>query len=293
MIPEVANRVFTSFCNIARYSCFILAISGIYPVLGHVQAQDAPNYVDPRERIATPDISRRVRIRFLTTVDFPPFNFLDQSQRLAGFNVDLARAICEVLNVVDRCQIQALPWDELDHALLNGQGEAIIAGVSQTSETLKNYRFSRPYMELPARFVVRRESGLGENVAKELSGKKVGVVKGSAHEAMLKAWFADMEEVSFDDAAAAHAALVSKEVEALFGDGVQLSFWLQSTSAKDCCTFYGGPYLSPYYLGEGLAIAVAPENADLALAFDHAISVLNRNGRFAELYLRWFPKGLY
>ncbi|TDH38187.1 transporter substrate-binding domain-containing protein [Pseudohoeflea suaedae] len=293
MVPKVVNRVFTSFCNFLRVSCAILAIFVIYPEAYPVQAQDSPNYVDPRERIAAPDISRRNRIRFLTTVDFPPFNFLDQSQRLAGFNVDLARAICEVLNVVDRCQIQALPWEELDHALLNGQGEAIIAGLSQTPETLKNYRFSRPYMELPARFVVRRESGLGENVAAELSGRKVGVVKGSAHEAMLKAWFADMEEVSFDDAAAAHAALMGKEVEALYGDGVQLSFWLQSASAANCCTFYGGPYLSSYYLGEGLAIAVTPEDADLALAFDHAISVLNRNGRFAELYLRWFPKGVY
>jgi polar amino acid transport system substrate-binding protein len=268
---------------------FLLALLTVAPAM----AQTAPNYVDPRERIATPDVSKRVRIRFLTTVDFPPFNFLDQSQRLAGFNVDLARSICEVLEVVDRCQIQALPWDELDHALLNGQGEAIIAGMAKTPDTLASYRFSRPYMELPARFVVRNDAGHNGDVARELAGKKVGVVAGSAHEAMLKAWFGGIEAVPFEDPAAAHAALVAGDVEALFGDGVQLSFWLQSGSAADCCAFYGGPYLSSHYLGEGLAIAVAPESRDLAAAFDHALSVLNRNGRFTELYLRWFPEGLY
>jgi polar amino acid transport system substrate-binding protein len=31
----------------------------------------------------------------------------------------------------------------------------------------------------------------------------------------------------------------------------------------------------------------------LCQAFDHALAALNRNGRFAELYLRWFPNGLY
>jgi hypothetical protein len=32
---------------------------------------------------------------------------------------------------------------------------------------------------------------------------------------------------------------------------------------------------------------------DWPVAFDHALASLNRNGRFAELYLRWFPNGLY
>jgi len=270
-----------------------LGMLGIWMLAWPAMGQDAPNYVDPRERIGTPDLSKLVRIRFLTTVDYPPFNFLDQSQKLAGFNVDLARAMCEVLDVVDRCQIQALPWEELDHALSNGQGEAIIAGLAKTPDTLASYRFSRPYMELPARFVVRRDAGYANDAATELAGRKVGVVGGSAHEAMLKAWFPEIEAVPFDDAGLAHAALLADDVKAIFGDGVQLSFWLQSGAADDCCDFYGGPYLSPYYLGEGLAIAVAPGDGDLAAAFDHALSVLNRNGRFTELYLRWFPKGLY
>ena len=87
-----------------------------------------PNFWDTKERLPKPDISELPRIRFLTTVDFPPFNFLDSSGRLTGFHVDLARAICRELEIVDKCQIQALPWAELQDALQKKEGEAIIAG---------------------------------------------------------------------------------------------------------------------------------------------------------------------
>ena len=80
------------------------------------------------------------RLRFLTTTDFPPFNFLDGNGRLSGFHVDLARAICAELGIVDKCQIQALPWDELDAALQKGEGEAIMAGIAVTARDARQIR---------------------------------------------------------------------------------------------------------------------------------------------------------
>ncbi len=68
-----------------------------------------PLLFDARERIASPDLTALKRLRFLTTVDFPPFNFIDASGKLSGFHVDLAREICRVLAIEDRCQIQPCP----------------------------------------------------------------------------------------------------------------------------------------------------------------------------------------
>ncbi|TIT46268.1 MAG: transporter substrate-binding domain-containing protein, partial [Mesorhizobium sp.] len=65
---------------------------------------------DAKERLPKPDLSALPRLRFLTTTDFPPFNFLDGAGRLSGFHVDLARAICAELGIAEKCQIQALPW---------------------------------------------------------------------------------------------------------------------------------------------------------------------------------------
>jgi polar amino acid transport system substrate-binding protein len=235
----------------------------------------------------------RLRIRFITTVDFPPFSFLDQTSRLAGFHIDLARAICAELEVLARCQIQALPWNELPGALRTGQAEAIISGIAMTPESRMEYSFTRAYLTLPARFAARKEIAGPQTSAATLAQKRVGVIEGTAHEAMLRDWFPDIKPVTFSRHEWMFDALKTGSVDAVFGDALQFSFWLASRSAEECCGFLDGPYVSRAHLGEGLAIAVSPRNARLALAFDHALASLNRNGRFAELYLRWFPNGLF
>lgn len=279
--------------GISRFACALVVF---FAFLSPLQAADAwlvPNYTDPRERLPAMDLDGYARVRFVTTVDFPPFSFLDQTGRLAGFHVDLARAICEELGVVDRCQIQGLPWGELEGALSSGQAEVLISGLAITPQSRATHRFTRAYLRLPARFAIRKDANPGGEHAKALGARRVGVMAGTAHEAMLRDWFADLKPVTFARADWMLEALKSGTVEAVFGDGLQLSFWLSSQAAEDCCRFFDGPYFSEIHLGEGLAIAVSPRNQSLALAFDHALANLNRNGRFAELYLRWFPNGLY
>src|SRR5881397_3477657 len=56
--------------------------------------QAVPGFWDPRRRPERPDLSRISVIRFLTETDYPPFNFTGPDGNPAGFNVDLARALC-------------------------------------------------------------------------------------------------------------------------------------------------------------------------------------------------------
>ena len=248
---------------------------------------------DTKERLAKPDLSALPRLRFLTTTDFPPFNFLDGQGRLSGFHVDLARAICAQLDLADRCQIQAVPWGELQAALELGEGEAIIAGLAVTAETRAAYAFSRPYLQFPARFVTLKSRSLEEPVYKSLQGRPVGVVAGSAHERMLRDFFGGVKVVPLPDEDALRAAVKTGDVDAVFGDGMRLSFWLADAASQRCCRFAGGPYIAPEYLGTGLAIAARVGDAMLPAAFDHALQEIAAKGTFAELYLRYFPVGFY
>lgn len=248
-----------------------------------------PNFIDQRQRTSRPNLGDRQRIRFLTTTDFPPFNFLDERGRLTGFNVDLVRAICEQLDVLSRCQIQALPFAELVPALQAGQGEAIVAGLALTPSNRSKLRFTESYFRYPARFVTLKDKPLTEPVADAIDGKRIAVTQGSAHAALLSAFFPSAEGVEFKTRQAALTALREGEVAGYFGDGVALSFWLESKAAAGCCVFSGGPFLSDRFLGEGLAIAVAPNDAALAGTIDYAIGELVENGRFSELLLRYFP----
>jgi polar amino acid transport system substrate-binding protein len=274
-----------------RLLCLLALATTAIPALS--AEPSIPNFWDAKERLAKQDISEQTRIRFLTTVDFPPFNFIDSSGRLTGFHVDLARAICRELEVVEKCQIQALPWGELEAALAKKEGEAVIAGVAVTEQNRAKYAFSRSYLQFPARFITPKTKALAEPLHEKLKGERIGVVASSAHEQVLREYFPDVTIVPFEKQEAMLADLKASKVAAAFGDGMRLGFWLAGSDSADCCRFSGGPYLAPEYLGSGLAIAVAPDNARLAAAFDYALHEINAKGIFAELYLRYFPVSFY
>ena len=54
-----------------------------------------PGFWDPRRRPERPDLSKVQTIRFLTDMDYPPFDYAGADGNPAGFNVDLARVLCD------------------------------------------------------------------------------------------------------------------------------------------------------------------------------------------------------
>jgi len=268
---------------------------GAQPFAGVARAAEpqVPVLWDAKERLPKPDLSALPRLRFLTTTDFPPFNFLDGAGRLSGFHIDLARAICAELDIADKCQIQALPWAELDDALQKGEGEAIIAGIAATPQSRQTYAFSRSYLQFPARFITPKNKAFAEPVFDKLRSKRVGVLAGSAHERMLRDYFNTVQIVSFDGPEALYGDLKAGKIDAAFGDGMRFAFWLGGSDAGGCCRFAGGPYLAPEYLGTGMAIATRADNPALAAAIDYALQEISMKGTFAEFYLRYFPVSFF
>jgi polar amino acid transport system substrate-binding protein len=256
------------------------------------QALTMPLMFDLRERIQKPDLAPVPRIRFLTTVDFPPFNFIDQSGKLSGFHVDLAREICRELAVLERCQIEAMPYKDLEPALDKGGGEVVLAGIRITPDLRKTYGFSRVFMQLPARFVVLRSAQNTIKSPDQLQPGQVGVVKGTAHEAMLNAFFPGLRATGYDTRPEMLAALKKGDIKAVFGDGLQLSFWRESADAANCCGYLGGPYYSRFFFGDGLAMMTRKDMPQITRALDHALIALARSGRLNDIYLRYFPNGL-
>lgn len=282
-------------CAIGR--ALLCALLLIPVITQSVDAQDTrrdpvvPNFWDPKARATRPPPGAVDAIRFVTTDDFPPFNFLDPTGRLTGFNVDLARAICTELSVP--CTIQARPWDDLVDSVVEERADAAIAGIAINNETRRKLAFSDVYLRVPARFVARRDGPDLQVGADALRDRAVGVVGGTVHEAYLKEFFPAARPVTFDSPEKGLAALKSGEVDLYFGDGLQLSFWLQGETAADCCLFVGGPYLESRYFGLGFAIAVAPQARELRHALNTALETVYSNGTYAELYLRYFPIGFY
>ena len=246
-----------------------------------------PGFWDPRRRPERPDLSRIQTIRFLTDLDYPPFDYAGQDGNPAGFNVDLARLICDEIKV--SCTIQARPFNTLLDALNENRGDAVIASIAPTAETRRRADFSDPYYRTPARFVARADSPIGDVLPERLEGMKVAVIVGTAHEAFLKAMFTEVEVRPYPNAEAARDALRRKDVDLLFGDGIALAFWLNGTNSNGCCAFRGGPFLESRYFGEGIGIAVKRGNDLLRQSLNWALFRLWENGSYTDLWLRYFP----
>jgi polar amino acid transport system substrate-binding protein len=282
---------------------FLLLIAAMAPVLcgpGPVAAQPAPSvsasvavpgFWDPKRRPERPDLSRFSVLRFITEVDYPPFNYAGPDGNPVGFNVDLARAICEEMRV--SCTVQMRRFDTLLDSLAENRGDAAIASIAVNEETRKRADFSEPYYRPAARFVARKEAAAPVVKPEMLEGKKIAVVAGTAHEQYLRALFTEADIRPLPSAAEAREALRKGDVDLVFGDGFALAFWLNGTEAAGCCAFSGGPFTESRYFGEGIGIAVRRGNETLKQALNWALFRLWEKGRFTDLWLRHFPVNPY
>jgi polar amino acid transport system substrate-binding protein len=246
-----------------------------------------PGFWDPRRRPERPDLTRISVIRFVTETDYPPFNFAGPDGNPQGFNVELARMMCEELKLA--CTVQMRRFETLVPALNANQADAAIASMATTPEMRAKVDFSDPYYRTPARFVSRRDSTIDDALPERLEGRKVAVVSGTAHDAYLRALFTEAEVRGYPSADVARLALRRGDVDLLFGDAISLAFWLNGTDSENCCSFRGGPYMDSRYFGEGIGIAVRRGNDTIRLALNWALFRVWEQGRFTDLWLRYFP----
>jgi polar amino acid transport system substrate-binding protein len=248
-----------------------------------------PNFWDPRARIERPSAEAIGAIRFLTTDDFPPFAFRDRRGILVGFDIDLAQAVCALLKV--RCAIQVRPFETLVDGLKDGTGNAIIAGFDLEKAPAAGLIASQAYLKIPGRFAVRTDKSF--DLGPPTPPGRVGVACGSAHAVYLARFFPDLHIACFKRPADQLAELRAGKIDAVFGDALSLSFWLNGPQSEECCRFQGGAYLDDRYFGAGLAIVMKAEDRQLKFAIDYALREIYRAGTYEELYLRYFPVGLF
>ncbi len=238
-----------------------------------------------------PDWSWLDQLRFVTTSDFPPFNYYDEDDVLTGLNVDLARSICRVLSV--NCQVSELEWEDLSETVNDGAADAAIAAMAITPDSLERLDFTDVYLQIPARFAASKETQIAAITAESLAARQIGVAQDTAHHAYLKAFFPDADLKLFETVDDARAALRAGSIDLVFADGLSTVFWVNGAGSRGCCKLAGGGFMEPKYFGQGLAIAVERGNDRLVTVLNYALARLRASGRLEELMLRYFPLSLY
>jgi polar amino acid transport system substrate-binding protein len=264
-----------------------LAASPFAPEASLAQGVQIPNFWDPRARVERPDLTGFRTVRFLVDDEFPPLHISASDGAPTGFSVELARAACERLSLA--CTVQVRRFDTLLDALAERNGDVVAAAIPITAGLRQRFSVTAPYFKIPGRFAARKDRALPEPQGRTLQGRSVAVVQGTAHEAFLKLLVPGVELRGFPDLATAQAVLRAGEVDYVFADGLSLALWLGSATGIECCRFTGGPFLESRFFGEGIGFIVRPEDEVLRRALDHALQRLWDDGKYAELYLRFFP----
>jgi octopine/nopaline transport system substrate-binding protein len=98
------------------------------------------------------------KVRIATEGAYPPWNATDSSGELVGFEVDLAKELCQRMDA--ECEIVAQAWEGIIPALQAGKYDAIMAGMSITEERQQVIDFTQSYWTTPAYFAVLKDSDL-------------------------------------------------------------------------------------------------------------------------------------
>ncbi len=100
-------------------------------------------------------IKQRGKLLVGTEPTFPPFEFVDESNQIVGFDLDIANELAKRLGV--KVEVVSLPFDSLIPALQQGKIDMVIAGMTITEDRAKVVDFSKPYFEANQAIVVRKD----------------------------------------------------------------------------------------------------------------------------------------
>lgn len=219
-------------------------------------------------------------LRIATTGGYPPFNYVDDAGKMAGFDVDIALALCAELGA--ECKIVREEWGRLIPELRAGSFDAIAASMSITGKRRELVSFTDRYYSNVVRFVARKGSGFDPAKA---AGKTVGAARATIASDWLKANLAGMATIRlYDGQQEMYGDLVAGRLDAMFGDSLGSYAWLQGAEG-DGFGFVG----KAYRLDEGIGIAVRHEDAALLSRLNGALKAILANGTYERINARYFP----
>ncbi len=221
-------------------------------------------------------------IRFATEASYPPFEFVDANNKIMGFDVDLANALCKEMNAT--CTFTNQAFDSLIPSLKFRRLDAVMAGMDITPEREKQVLFSKPYYENSALFIAQK--GKVADVA-ALKGKRVGVQNGTTHQKYLTDKQSDITTVPYDSYQNAILDLKNGRIEAVFGDTAVVNEWLKQNPNLAAV---GDKVTDKAYFGTGLGIAVRQGNSALQEKFNAALDKVKADGTYKTIYNKWFQQ---
>ncbi|MBM3484284.1 MAG: transporter substrate-binding domain-containing protein [Alphaproteobacteria bacterium] len=226
------------------------------------------------------------KLKIGTEGAYPPFNFIDESGELKGFDVEIAGALCAAMKV--ECEFIEQDWDGIIPALLAKKFDAIVASMSVTEERKQSVAFTDRYYSNLIRFVGPKGQTIDTSL-EGLKGKSIGAQRATVAGSYLEDKLGSDASIKlYDTQENANLDLVSGRLDLLFADGLVMYEWLKSKDGE-AFQFYG----EGLSLDEGIAIALRKEDEELRGKINEAIKAIRADGTYEKINAKYFPFSIY
>lgn len=257
---------------------------------------------------AAPALAQQDRITIATEGAYAPWNFTQPDGTLVGFEIDLARDLCERMGV--ECEIIATDWDGIIPSLTAGRFDAIMAGMSITEEREEVISFSDAYTLSPNGFLVPVDSDIAElprsgerfnldtqteaamaaldEVREAISGRTIGVQRATTHAIFAREFFENDVEIREYATTEQHDLdLQAQRIDAVLADLPTLEATLTKPGFESEFTITGPGFVGGI-LGRGVGVGIRQGDDELRARFNAAIDAAIADGTVRELSMEWF-----
>ncbi|MFC3693028.1 transporter substrate-binding domain-containing protein [Chenggangzhangella methanolivorans] len=228
------------------------------------------------------------RIRVGSEGGHPPFNYLDSMGQLQGFEIDLAKAICERLSA--ECEFVVQDFAGLLPALVAGRYDVVFSSLSITEQRRRFALFSNKYYDTRAMFVANRAKPIAATDPKSMKGLKIGAKLASTNARLIQELYVPEGAevrlyVTHDEA---RLDLSRGRLDVIIGDKTALLDWLEKSPVAQCCQVVGDDIVMPPFLGAGIGAAMRKEDVELKALIDDAILRLRSDGGYQAIARKYF-----
>ncbi len=213
---------------------------------------------------------------------YPPFEFLDENGRPAGYNVDIVRAVAREAGL--EIEIRLGPWSEIIAALDRGEIDAI-QGMLYSPERDLVYDFTQPYMVNNYISVIRKKEGVPPSTVEGLSGMDIVVQRGDIMHNFADKYGLAGQITPVETQEDALRELVAGKYDCALVSRLTAVYLIEKNGWKNL-VLGQKPILSPEY---GFAV---PNNRKALLAqLSEGLKIIEETGQYRSIYNKWI--GIY
>lgn len=231
-------------------------------------------------------------VRIGTDPTYAPFESKNAQGELVGFDIDLAKDLCQRINT--KCTFVEGPLDGLIPSLKAKKIDAIMSSLSITDKRKQQIAFTDKLYAADSRLVVAKGSPIQPTI-ESLKGKRVGVLQGTTQETYGNQYWAPkgIEIVSYQGQDSIYADLLAGRIDAAFQDEVAASEGFLKTPAGANYQF-GGPSIKDEVLfGVGTSMGLRKSDNELREALNAAFAEMRKDGTYDKLAKKYFDFNVY